>query len=280
MNEGVVGAQQTTNSPDASPPAQAPIPTQNQRAPSYPPVSLSIPGSFSLKLEGIPQPSGGPGWFGSVFLAAIATGIASLIGIVVSADKRQKIESELQAAKLASDLRLQEMAEAHRKQLQDLEDQAKDQLAEKERMFQAALRTRDHEHQRSSQVASLGREDRRIEIERDRLRQTTDASEIDIEVSAVRLAREHGVQFANLINTFFDKLSSANVAHRELALLAISGFVEVDGLEKFLTEKFETAKSNNGDCSDSAKQTSDCSGAQGGGQLLPRVDSTSGTSET
>jgi hypothetical protein len=86
------------------------------------------------------------------------------------------------------------------------------------------------------------------------------------------LAREHGVQFANLINTFFDKLSSTNAAQRQLALSAIAGFVEVDELERFLAERFDPPKSNLKDGSDSGKPTTDVSDAQSEAQPDAQAD--------
>jgi hypothetical protein len=262
-----VAAQQAQGDPAAPPPVQGPLPIQNPAAPAAP---LKFPDSVSIKLEGIPQPSGGPGWVGSAVLAAIVAGIASLIGIVISAQKRQEVESRLQDEKYEvesrlqdekneGDRRLQKMEDQakqklaqseqnHRAQLQKMEDQAKKELAETEQYFQAWMKAKDHEHGRASQEAALGREDQRIRIERNRLRQTTNASEIEIQVSAVKLAREHGVQLANLINMFFDKLTSTNAAHRKLALYAISGVVadDVVDLEKYLAEAFDAPKSDPG----------------------------------
>lgn len=223
----------------AQTPATAPAPAARP-APlaGCPPVSLSMPNALSVKLDGLPAPSGGPGWFGSAVLAAIATAIASLIGIVVSADKRRSVEMELLHVKHQHELALQKLAEEHKTALQLAAEAASRELAELDRKFQAAMKTREREHQKSSQEATLGREDQRIALERERLRSTTNASEIDIQVQATRLAREHGLQFANMVNMFFDKLSSADPAHRQLAVLAMSAFVDVDEFEKFLNEKF------------------------------------------
>ena len=106
-------------------------------------------------------------------------------------------------------------------------------------MVRAALTL---QNERRSHDASLSREDQRIALEAKRLRDTTDASQIEIEVNAVRLAREHGAQFAGLISTFFDKLTSPNSAHRELALMAISGFIETDELKAILDKMFDPPK--------------------------------------
>jgi hypothetical protein len=58
----------------------------------------------------------------------------------------------------------------------------------------------------------------------------------------VRLARERGAQLANLIHTFFDELTSPNSAHRELALLAMSEFIDTNELKAFLDQSFEPPK--------------------------------------
>ena len=223
----------TAASPPIASPANAPTAdTGASRSPATPggmPIIVTLPDKLSVKLDGLPQPSTGPGWFGSAVLAALFTGIASLIGIVVAADKRQQLESDLLQAR-----------NAHELALQAAKDDAAERLAAKDRLLQAALKVTEQDLQQSQQFATLGREDQRIELEKERLRRTTDASEIEIEVSAVKLAREHSSMFANLMHTFFDRLSSPNAAHRELAILALSEFVEEEQLRTFLAKLFDS----------------------------------------
>ncbi len=220
-------------SPQIASPTSAPTAglgaSSSPTTPGGVPIVVTLPDKLSVKLDGLPQPSTGPGWFGSAVLAALFTGLASLIGIVVAADKRQRLESDLLQAR-----------HAHEIALQAARDDAAERLAAKERQLQAALKATEQDLQQSHQFATLGREDQRIELERERLRRTTDASEIEIEVSAVKLAREHGTLFANLMHTFFDRLSSPNAAHRELAIMALSDFVEAEQLRTFLAKLFDS----------------------------------------
>ncbi|WP_076999680.1 hypothetical protein [Variovorax sp. KK3] len=245
---GMAAAAQDQAAPAPAPPiaspASAPTAGVSGAAPAAmsggAPIVVTLPDRVSIKIDGMPQPSTGPGWFTSAVLAALVTAIASLIGIIVAANKRRDVESELQNTKLGHELSLHQARQQHELVLQQVKDDAADALAAKDRQLQAMQKARDQDIQETHQFATLSREDQRIELERERLRRTTGASDIDIEVSAVKLAREHGSTVANLVHTFFDRLSSPNLAQRELAILALSEFVGAEELRALLAELFDS----------------------------------------
>jgi hypothetical protein len=178
------------------------------------------------------------------------TGIASVVGILLGGKQRQALEFELQLekAKHESEMRdkeeegrtkLVELQQQHDSQMREREQKAKEELADKEREFQGVMKALDRQRLADSEAASLSRQDRHILLEKARLQQTTDASQLEIEVTAIRLAREQGVQFANLVHVFFERLTSPNAGHRKLALFALQDFFEdSEDFERFLTEKF------------------------------------------
>jgi hypothetical protein len=231
--------------------APGPSPTQPSSAPSSPPQSApvtsfvapaTIPNNITVNLTGLPKP-GGPGWIGSVVIAAILTGIASLIAAVINTNLKAEKDAELQNARQQFEKALASERLQHEKDLQNLKLGHEKALADKREEYESARKILDLESQQSHQEASLTREDRRIDIERARLGQMDGASQIEIEVEAIKLAREHGMQCATLIHTFFEKLTSSDNTHRELALMAIASFVDTQDLETFLQKKFEPPKS-------------------------------------
>ena len=205
----------------SAPIASAPIQSTPQGGP--PAQLLQVPKSIEIKLTGIPEPSGGPGWMGSAVIGAILAALASIATTVVAADKRTTLESALQQNKHSHETELAELSHAHTEELR-----------ERDQKFEVELKRVELEHQRSAQHASLTREDQKIATERQRLRQQTDASDLEIEVAIARLARERDAEVARLVHLFFDHLTSDNAVHRELALGALSEFVDAEAVRKTL----------------------------------------------
>ena len=184
---------------------------------------LQMPKQLEVKIAGLPEPSSGPGWMGSLVIGAILSALSAIWTTIHAADRRSQLETALQQSRELHAVELANMARRH-------EDATKEQ----EQTFQREIRRIEHEHQKSSQHASLSREDQRIDTERRRLQETTNASALEIEVAVARLGREHEAEVAKLIHLYFEKLTSEQDVHRELALQALSEFVDVKSLRKLL----------------------------------------------
>lgn len=199
----------------------APTATASQMPP-YP--ALQVPKQIELKLTGIPVPSSGPGWMGSLVIGAILAALSSIATTFIGAEERRKLETALQSSRL---------------------------------LHESELAKRNLEHEQSTQNNILSREDQKIETERRRLKQQTDASDLEIEIAATRMVREHEAEAAKLIHLFFDRLTSEQAIHRELALQALSGSVDVDAIRATLNSAHQVATlpspSNPKDGSDQTK---------------------------
>ena len=160
---------QPANSASSAASAAAAITAQSA---SNPTLQIQALKQIEVKLLGLPEPSGGPGWMGSLVIGAILAALSSIATTLIGADKRHALETDLQRSRHSHEL---EVARLNREHAEDLKV--------RDQEFQEALKRIDIQHQSTTQRASLSREDQKIETERRRLKQQTDASDLEIEVA-------------------------------------------------------------------------------------------------
>ena len=210
----VAGAQAQSNSSSSSPPTTANAAAAGQPptgtgasslpaavtppppATSLPPATVSIPDKMSVEVKS----SGGSGigvWI-AVLVALVAAGgsiAASRTSASISATAQTTvaaIQAEYQAARMRHDK-------------------------------EEANRGRKHDNQI---------EDRRLKQAQEQLRRTTDLSEREIEQTAWKIVHDQKIEEAKLLHLYFDKLVSSNDREQELALYAISAFVDASVIER------------------------------------------------
>lgn len=182
-------------------------------------LTVDIPRRYEFKLSGLPEPvppSSGPGWWGSVVVAAIVAAIASVFSSMktaaISAEARQSLETQLQAERHEHEREMSSRTEA----------------------FQKELHAATQSHKTGSDQATLSREDRKIDNEVARLRQAALSASLELEVTAIRLVRERESEAAKLIHMYLPQLSGASERDRQIALFALSGYVDAEALQKVL----------------------------------------------
>ncbi|RZI44253.1 hypothetical protein EGT07_02170 [Herbaspirillum sp. HC18] len=188
-------------------------------------LTVAVPQQYEVKLSGLPGPGGGPGWLGSAVIAAVVAGIASVLSAMktaaISAEARQSLETQLQSERLEHERDMKSRTEA----------------------FQRELDALTREHQTKSQQATLSREDQKIDNEVARLRHAALTSDFETELAAIRLVRERESEAAKLIHTFLPQLTGESDRDRQLALFALSEYVDIDALKRVLAEKASEAVS-------------------------------------
>jgi hypothetical protein len=157
--------------------------------------------------------------------AALLTAIGTVVVTVITARKRNELERELAETKTELERQLAEMKAGLERELAE-ETRYLD-WAKQEAGFAQADKTT-----RASQEHDLSLETIRIDHERRRLRQQTNASELEIELAATRLAREQQLEQAKLVHLFSDRFLSEREPDRAFALFAISSFVDTNIIKR------------------------------------------------
>jgi hypothetical protein len=173
-------------------------------------ATSGIPSEITVKLVTLPSTgSGFAGW--SAIIVAVIMVIGSGGFALITAKQNKNLQNESQKKREEHELAIEEL----RREL------AREEL-------------------RQNQGHELTIEELRREQAREELRQKTGASLLEIEQAAWKIVHDQQVEEAKLIHLYFDKLTSSNPKEQDLALIAISAFIDSSVVERLASGGRET----------------------------------------
>ncbi|MCU7375173.1 hypothetical protein PEC18_31240 [Paucibacter sp. O1-1] len=200
------------------------------------PPAPSFPASFVVELKSAPAPSTASG-----FEVAIIAALGALVVAVYNAWRMGSTERmKVQAARDTEDMKLRaaeglqmvrQAFEAAQEEARRIGAQAKEDIARAyDREKHAAIQAYEKQKDEVNRILQSGQHNDKIALEMQALQLRADVSDAEAYMAVKRLNHERDLAQANLISTFFSKLLSESQRERDLALFAISAFVDPERL--------------------------------------------------
>ena len=201
-----VSAAALAQSPPAAPPQTAPAARPAAAPPPAQAPGSQLPSSITVELKG--QQSSSPTvapWIVAVIgsLGGLLAAIGGVVVAVYQANRANELQTKLEGMRSSSAAGLQDTKLGY--------DRERDET-------DRAVKSSEHKD--------------RITLQMRELQQKMDLSDYEAFMAAKRLIHDRDLAQANLVHTFFDKLLSESQSERNLALFAISAFVEPEKIAR------------------------------------------------